>query len=161
MLERLNALPREQARDALLACCGSARWAERMLAARPFRDVEALYAEAERAWLALGREDWLEAFSKHPRIGERKLDAAWTRQEQKGVENAAAEVLAALEHGNREYEGRFGHVFLVCATGKSAAEMLALLEKRLKNDPESELRVAAGEQAKITRIRLEKWLKQQ
>jgi 2-oxo-4-hydroxy-4-carboxy-5-ureidoimidazoline decarboxylase len=159
MFKRLNALPREEAKKGLLACCGSTRWAERMEAARPFRDLEALYGEADRSWFALGREDWLEAFGRHPRIGEKKLEGGWTKQEQKGVEGADAGVLASLERGNHDYERRFGYIFLVCATGKSAAEMLALLENRLKNDPETELRVAAGEQAKITRLRLEKWLK--
>lgn len=155
-LERLNALPAAEAEEVFLACCGARRWAREMAASRPFPDVEALMDSADRLWLALGREGWLEAFAAHPRIGE--SGGAWSRQEQAGAASAAPEVRAALVRANRLYEERFGHVFLVCATGKSAEEMLALCSGRMANDPETELAVAAGEQAKITRLRLEKWM---
>ena len=126
-----------------------------MLAMRPFASDAALFAAAERAWWALGREDWLEAFGAHPRIGQHAADA-WARNEQAGVKGAGEDVRAALAQGNRAYEERFGHVFLICATGKSATEMLGALRGRLGNDPATELRVAAAEQAQITRLRLEK-----
>lgn len=166
-LVRLNALPAGEARAALLRCCGSSRWAEAMAAARPYPSGEALLAAADRVFSQLGRDDWLEAFAHHPRIGDRDaLQArfastrAWSTREQAGVATAEADVLDTLAHGNRAYEARFGHVFLVCATGKSAGEMLALLRARLPNAPDAELRVAAGEQAKITRLRLEKLLQE-
>jgi len=126
-----------------------------MLAGRPYRDAVALYAAGERAWWALGPEDWREAFAAHPRIGERGADA-WSHVEQAAVGGADASTRRALADGNREYEARFGQVFLICATGRSAGEMLAELERRLRNDPVAELRVAAAEQARITRLRLEK-----
>ncbi len=150
-------------RQHLARCCGSRRWVEAMLGQRPFRDAAHLYQCASDCWRELGREDWLEAFSHHPRIGEPRsapaLDATqreWARKEQSGAAEAEASVRAALAEGNRQYEAKFGHVFLVCATGKSGAQMLDLLKKRLKNDAETELAVATGEQEKITRLRLEK-----
>lgn len=153
--EHLNALPAPAASAALGRCCGARRWVEAMLALRPFASDAALFAGAERAWWALGREDWLEAFGAHPRIGQHAADA-WARSEQAGVSAAGEDTRAALAQGNRAYEERFGHVFLICATGKSATEMLGALRGRLGNDPAAELRIAAAEQAKITRLRLEK-----
>lgn len=153
--EYLNGLPGNAARAALTRCCASRRWVDAMLAARPFASDAALFASAERAWWALGKDDWLEAFGAHPRIGERGIDALG-RNEQAGMNTAGEETRAALAQGNREYEARFGHVFLISATGKSATEMLAALRSRLGNDPTSELKIAAGEQAKVTRLRLEK-----
>jgi len=150
----LNGLPADAARAALAKCCGARRWVERMLAARPFGSDAGLLEAAERVWWALGREDWLEAFAAHPRIGEPTGEAR-ERREQAGVDGATAATRAALALGNRTYEQRFGHVFLICATGKTADEMLGVLRDRLGNDPITELRIAAGEQAKITRLRLE------
>jgi 2-oxo-4-hydroxy-4-carboxy-5-ureidoimidazoline decarboxylase len=163
----LNALPPADARAALARCCGAARWVDAMLARRPFASTPALYAEADATWAALGREDFLEAFAHHPRIGARADDAAaadpraaaalaWSGQEQARVSDADAETRRALGAANEEYLRRFGYIFIVCATGKSAAEMLALLRARLANDPTRELAIAAGEQARITRLRLEK-----
>ena len=136
-----------------------------MCAARPFGDRAAMFAAAERAADGLGRDDWLEAFSHHPRIGDRDAlrrrfasTAAWAADEQRGAAEAPDAVLDRLARGNEEYRRRFGYIFIVCATGKSAEEMLALLEARLHNDPERELAVAAAEQRKITRLRLEKLL---
>ena len=140
----------------LLSACGSREWARRMAAARPFASRERLLDTAERTWLDLGAEDWREAFGAHPRIGERATGVA--AREQSGTRDASAEVLRSLADANREYEERFGRVFLVCATGKSAKEMLDLCRLRLHNDPREELAVAADEQRKITRLRLEKWL---
>jgi allantoicase len=156
----LDALPARHAEAELLACCASRAWAAGIAAARPFADAEALAASADEVWASLGPDDWLEAFAAHPRIGDRLAAApgasAWSTQEQAGVAGADPAVLAELVEGNRAYEERFGHVFLVCATGQSAAAMLAALRERLGNDRASELRVAAEEQRKITRLRLEK-----
>lgn len=152
---RLNALADVEAAATLRRCCGSERWVERMLAARPYGDDAALFELADRVWWDLGREDWLEAFRAHPRIGARTADA-WARDEQAGVDGAATATRRRLTEGNRAYEERFGHVYLVCATGRSAADLAADLERRLSNDAAQELRVAAAEQAKITRLRLEK-----
>ena len=164
-LEHLNALPVEEASAELLKSCGSTRWARAMCEERPFRDTRALADAADRVWLGLGREDWLEAFRSHPKIGERRAAREtgegarrWSEEEQEGARDAGGDVLDALAEANREYERRFGHIFIVCATGKSAAEMLALLRRRLANDPDTELRVAAEEQRRITRLRLEKLL---
>ena len=151
----LNALNEPLARAALLRCCGSRRWVEQMLAGRPYSDDSGVFTAAERAWWALGPNDCLEAFAAHPRIGEHAGDA-WARAEQAGMAAADTGMRRAFIEGNRAYEVRFGHVFLVCATGRSADDLAAELQRRLGNDPESELRIAAGEQAKITRLRLEK-----
>jgi len=121
--------------------------------------------EADRVWWSLDSTDWLEAFRAHPKIGEKKAAVtqseqaeAWSAQEQSAIQNASSGTMAALAEGNREYEQRFGFIFIVSATGKSSEEMLTLLNQRLQNDPETELRFAAEEQLKITRLRLEKLL---
>jgi OHCU decarboxylase len=164
-LDRLNSLPHDDAMRELLTCCGSREWARRMAAARPFANEASLLERADEVWWSLEERYWLEAFRSHPRIGEKKAEAgqtsreqAWSAGEQAGVSSAAAEMQRALAEGNREYDERFGFIYIVCATGKTADEMLALLRQRLGNDPAAELRVAAGEQSKITRIRLEKLL---
>ncbi|HEY8233437.1 MAG TPA: 2-oxo-4-hydroxy-4-carboxy-5-ureidoimidazoline decarboxylase [Vicinamibacteria bacterium] len=165
MTGRLDALSQPEAIAAFLGCCGSRRWAEAMARGRPYAGEPALRAAAERAFAPLARADWLEAFSHHPRIGDRASLAArfpttsgWSEAEQGGVSGAAEDVLDGLLRGNREYEARFGHIFIVCATGKSAPEMLALLRERLPNDAGAELEIAAAEQRKITAIRLTKLL---
>src|SRR5947208_10683476 len=153
----LNSLPAIKARAELSRCCGARHWVDAMIEARPFAGDTELFGVAERVWWGLGRADWLEAFAAHPRIGGRggpKTD--WARHEQAGADGAAEATLAALAQGNRAYEERFGHVFLISATGRTADEMLAALRGRLTNDPATELRVAAEEQAKITRLRLGK-----
>ena len=163
-LAQLNALPLEEAERGLLSCCGSRAWARRVAGGRPYADVESLLAAADRVWLALPPDDWLEAFSKHPRIGERaaraapELERRWSEGEQSRAREAASAVLTELAMANAEYEDRFGHVFLICATGKSADEILQQARERLHNDPESELRVAAEEQRRITHLRLRKLL---
>jgi OHCU decarboxylase len=164
-LARLNSLPGVEAEAELLKCCGSTRWARLVAAGRPFRDAAELFETADRVWAEAGADDWLEAFRAHPRIGERKAadgvseqSRRWSEREQSGAGGAAPETLAALAEGNRAYEERFGFIFIVCATGKSADEMLALLEARLSHEPAAELRVAAEEQRRITRLRLQKLL---
>ncbi len=163
----LNALPRRIAEAALLRCCSSSRWARRLAALRPFPDDDSLFRQAEEVWVSLDSKDWLEAFAGHPRIGERRPEgkaavgtSTWSRQEQSGVDKASYETQLALHRGNAEYEERFGHVFLICASGKSADEMLSSLQERLPHTPQEELSIAASEQAKITRIRLEKLLRE-
>ena len=160
----LNDLPLSAARAALLRCCGSTRWADRMLAERPYASTASLFESADRNWSELGRDDYLEAFSHHPQIGadlaelERKFasTSAWSASEQAGASGADRATLEALRDGNRAYLERFGYIFIVCATGKSASEMLELLRARLPNDLDDELAIAAAESAKITKLRLEK-----
>ena len=164
-LEELNALPRREAHSALERCCGATRWVESMCARRPFADQAALLTEAERTWRSLGSDDWREAFADHPQIGDREAlrrrfasTAAWAADEQSSTAAATERTLAALAEGNRAYQEKFGYIFIVCATGKSAEEMLGLLEARVHNEPEIEIQIAAEEQMKITRLRLEKLL---
>lgn len=163
-LAQLNALPREEAERELLTCCGSRAWARQVAAGRPYGDFESLVAAADRVWFTLSPDDWLEAFSKHPRIGDRAARSApdverrWSEGEQSRAREAAPAVLTELAMANAEYENRFGHVFLICATGRSADEILQQARERLHNDPESELRIAAEEQRRITHLRLRKLL---
>jgi 2-oxo-4-hydroxy-4-carboxy-5-ureidoimidazoline decarboxylase len=154
----LNASSKDEAAAALLRCGGSARWVERMMEHRPFTSESDLHAAAETAWIGLDRADYLEAFARHPRLGadRARLRERWSAEEQSGVTRAGEATLEALRAGSAAYEARFGFVFLVCATGKSANEVLTLLAQRMGNDPETELGVAAAELAKITRLRLEK-----
>jgi allantoicase len=136
----------------LRACCGSSEWVRRMMAARPMANA---FETAEEIWSALGEKEWLEAFAAHPRIGERKA-SGWASQEQSGTASAANETLSALADANREYEEKFGFIYIVCATGKSAEEMLTIARERLANEREQELRNAADEQLKITKLRMMK-----
>ena len=140
----------------LRACCGSARWVDAVAGERPYASWDQLIATSDGVWSSLSPDDWMEAFRAHPRIGEKKEGARWTAQEQSGTRGASSETVRALADGNRAYEEKFGHIFLVCATGRSADEILANLRERMKNDPKTELRVAAEEQRKITALRLEK-----
>ena len=151
----LNARTDEAFEREVLACCASPAWAAGLREARPFADFAALLEAADAAWAKLDAEDQLEAFRAHPRIGDRG-GSAWSRGEQAGVGSADDATLRALEEKDREYESRFGHVFLVNATGRSAEEMLDALARRLDNDAEAELAEAAEQQRQITRIRLEK-----
>jgi allantoicase len=164
-IDQLNQASREQVRKLLLDCCGSQAWAEQTLAHMPFPDAEFLLGAADKVWAALDREDWLEAFNRHPAIGAKrgeKMQSArarrWSKTEQAVAQQADAVTLAALADANRSYQERFGHIFLICATGKTSKEILESLRQRLSNDPETELRIAAEEQRKITRLRLEKLL---
>jgi allantoicase len=159
----LDALPPAKARQALLQCCGSERWARQMLEQRPFRTPSRLTETADAVWADLAEADWREAFAAHPRIGEgeagdRISSQRWSSQEQAAVQDADEEVRRQLAEGNKAYEQRFGHVFLICATGKTASEMLQALRTRLDNSPEQELSVAGEEQRQIMQLRLEKML---
>jgi 2-oxo-4-hydroxy-4-carboxy-5-ureidoimidazoline decarboxylase len=155
-LSELNALPEKRAEEELLRCCGSKEWARKMAGFRPYAGADELQKTATDIWWSLSEKDWLEAFSHHPRIGERAKAAGWASEEQSGTKGAASDVMQQLARGNKDYEDRFGHVFLIYATGKTADEMLASLNHRMKNDAKTELRNAAAEQAKITKLRLEK-----
>ena len=164
-VKRLNSLPREEAEGELLKCCGSTRWAREVAARRPFENGEELMSVADEVWRGLDAADWLEAFSRHPKIGERKAaggqtpeERAWSADEQSKMSEADEAARAELASLNRVYVEKFGYIFIVCATGRTAAEMLALLRARLPNDAETEIKVAAEEQRRITRLRLQKLL---
>jgi OHCU decarboxylase len=164
----LNELGAEEARKELLKCCGATRWAGAVEQERPYRNLEELIARANEIWWSLTESDWLEAFRGHPKIGEKKTaqpvaaqSQQWSTQEQRGVQDATPDAITKLARLNREYEEKFGFIFIVCATGKSSDEILALLEERLQNDAVAELPIAAAEQAKIIEIRLRKLLEQQ
>jgi OHCU decarboxylase len=155
-VRRISDLPDDEAAAELRACCASSRWVARMLSQRPFKDSNEVFESAERIWWDLTPDDWHEAFRAHPRIGER--GQAHEAAEQAGAQAAPDDLKAKLAQANRDYEARFGWIYLVCATGKSAEEMLAIATSRMANDPDTELKVAAAEQAKITRLRLVKLL---
>jgi 2-oxo-4-hydroxy-4-carboxy-5-ureidoimidazoline decarboxylase len=163
-LSAWNEAEAQAALDAMLACCGARRWATAMVGLRPIANIADLSAAADRIWSTMKEADWMEAFACHPRIGERKTahaskkSAAWSQQEQSSANNAAERVLGELEEGNLLYEQRFGFTYIVCATGKSAEEMLAILNRRLASDRAAELIEAAEQQRQITQIRLGKWL---
>ncbi len=164
-LEQLNQAPPEIAESQFLDCCGSQRWARKMTEARPFETVAVLIEQAEQIWWNLAAEDWLEAFAAHPKIGARKAaptqqaqSARWSHGEQAGTHTAALSVLDELVEANRLYDEKFGYIFIVCATGKSADEMLGICRQRLSNKADRELRIATEEQSKITEIRLKKLL---
>jgi OHCU decarboxylase len=158
-LAELNTLDADAAAGELLRCCGSTRWARAMAAARPFASVDQAADRSDAIWSALDPADWLEAFAAHPRIGERSTPPAgaprWSADEQSGVADSSRARLLRL---NGEYERRFGYIFIICATGKTGDEMLAALERRMRNNPDDELREAADEQRTIARLRLAKLL---
>jgi 2-oxo-4-hydroxy-4-carboxy-5-ureidoimidazoline decarboxylase len=162
-VDRINALPADEARAEFLRCCGASVWADALTARRPFADTDALRSASDAIWAGLNESDWLEAFSHHPKIGD--IDslrakfaatAEWASDEQASAAAASEATLRALAEGNTAYEQRFGYIFIVCATGKTADEMLTLLNARLHNAPAEELLIAASEQKKITRLRLDK-----
>lgn len=164
-LRRLNFLQPADAEPEFLKCCGSRNWARQMSQQLPFRSMGDLLKIADQVWWSLSTEDWLEAFRSHPKIGEQKAAAqpsaaslAWSSREQAGVANAGTDTRQLLAELNRRYEEKFGFIYIVCATGKTSDELLAILKERLANDSESEIRIAASEQAQITRLRLNKLL---
>jgi OHCU decarboxylase len=164
-LEQFNNLPRAEAAGELLKCCGSTRWAERVVDQRPFNDINSILRVSDDIWWGLDASDWLEAFGHHPKIGERQAAQAvseearrWSEEEQAGARLASEEVGQELIAANREYERKFGFIYIVCATGRSTEEMLSLLKGRLHNDADRELRIAAEEQRRITHLRMEKLL---
>lgn len=152
------------ARQAMLACCGAKRWAAGMITSRPIANVTELSEMADRVWSTMQEPDWLEAFACHPRIGAREpsdsggQSAAWSKQEQSQASTARESILTELAEGNRIYEERFGFTYIVCATGKTAEQMLSILKRRLSSSREAELREAAEQQRQIMQIRLGKWL---
>jgi 2-oxo-4-hydroxy-4-carboxy-5-ureidoimidazoline decarboxylase len=154
--QEINSVDPDRARELLRGCCGARRWVEGMVARRPFGGRDALLTSAREVWHALPADDWREAFAHHPQIGDREALArrGFSAREQAGVDAAPQDVLTALAEGNREYQEKFGYIFIVCATGKSAEEMLAILRERLQNGPDDEIRIAADEQARITGLRL-------
>ncbi len=161
----IDVMPADQARGLLSDCCGSAKWVNGMISRRPFKTFDRMLSAADDVADSLDSEDWLEAFAHHPRIGEQhgekkqgEIGSEWSGVEQAGADAADSTARAEIASVNREYEMRFGHIYIVSATGKSAAELLSLARKRLDNDPEKELRVAADEQRKITKLRLTKML---
>ena len=164
-LDRLNKLPTREAEAVFLDCCGSREWARLMSESRPFPMLETLFERADSIWFSLPSADWLEAFAAHPKIGSNKAAptqkeraANWSAGEQSGMNAADNAVRKELAEANRLYEEKFGFIFIVCASGKSADEMLAMCRARLGNSPETEMRIAAEEQRKITKIRLNKLL---
>ena len=161
-IAELDSLPRDAATDLLTSCCGSRRWTAAMMARRPFGTRDALLRAADEEWNRLSPNDWVEAFAHHPRIGERRafahVDARarrWSESEQSSAASSDDRVKHQLADAQHEYEARFGHIFLICAAGKSSEEILAALRARMINDPKTELRVAAEEQRQITRLRLQ------
>ena len=165
-LRELNSLAEASAADAFSQCCASSHWIDCMVAARPYANMESILIASDAVWSHCQKKDFLQAFEAHPKIGDidsLKSKYASTRttagKEQSGVDSADEATLQALATGNQQYEDKFGYIFIVCATGKSASEMLALLQARLQNNPEDELPVAASEQHKITRLRLSKLVK--
>jgi OHCU decarboxylase len=165
-IERWNGLPADDAENEILPCCGSRAWARGMVARRPFTDNASVLASSDETWRALAEADWMEAFASHPRIGESRApesatarSAAWSSQEQRDAAAADEQVKIALREANREYERRFGRIFIVCAAGKSGAEILQILRHRLQNDDRTEVHEAAEQQRQISQIRLGKWLR--
>jgi len=161
----LNSLTPEEAAKELLQCCGSQRWAAEILNQRPFPNEEKLLAAANDTWWSLDHSDWLEAFRSHPKIGEKKAadkvsaqSQQWSGQEQSGVANASEETTSSLTRLNEAYEQKFGFIFIICATGKTSAEIITALRERLQHELEAELPIAATEQSKITELRLKKLL---
>ena len=158
-----NQRPAEQAQSEVLPCNGSQRWARELTQRRPFANVADLLRAADAVWAGLDERDWDEAFASHPRLGEQRAQAAtaaslaWSAREQSEL-GEEGEIRQALAEGNQLYEQHFGRIFLACATGKSAAELLALLRTRLGNDPATERLVAAEQQRRITQLRLRRWL---
>jgi OHCU decarboxylase len=164
-LARWNVLPASEAAEEILPCCGSQRWAHALVRLRPFPDQQSLLEKSDEVWRELGPADWGEAFFSHPRIGEKKApdsatlkSAQWSNEEQSSVVLSGEDIQERLRHANGEYERRFGRIFIVCATGKSAEQMLAIVERRLTNDEPEELYEAAEQQRQITQLRLRKWL---
>lgn len=164
VLDRWNQIDADAAAREILPCCGSHAWAEGLAARRPFSSPQQLFEASDAIWTALDEEAWREAFDSHPRIGQQHARAAtaeslaWSSQEQRGAMSQDDAIKLALAEGNRQYEDRFGRIFIVCASGRSAAEILALLEQRMQNSAAAEILEAAEQQRQITQIRLRRWL---
>ena len=164
-LHELNTLPKQQLIEELTKCCGSSAWVNKMLPFFPADDLVELLEDAEEQWFLCSEGDWKQAFAQHPKIGDidsmnKKFTSTlhWASGEQRAVNTASQKTIEALAEGNKRYQEKFGYIFIVCATGKSADEMLGMLQTRLQNNPEVEIEIAADEQNKITKLRLEKLL---
>jgi 2-oxo-4-hydroxy-4-carboxy-5-ureidoimidazoline decarboxylase len=165
VLARWNSLDLATAAREALPCCGSQAWAAALAAARPIPDEESLLKTSSSIWLNLAEEGWREAFDSHPRIGQNHAQAhatekslRWSAQEQRAALSKDEAIKLALEDANRRYEERFGRIFIICASGKTSAEILAILEARMQNDAATEIREAAEQQHQITHLRLHRWL---
>ena len=163
VLVEWNKADETAATEAMLACCGAHNWAAEMVRLRPIANIAEVSEVADREWAKMEETDWLEAFACHPRIGERaalgpKKSATWSEQEQAGTAGASSTAMRELAKANALYEQQFGFTYIVCATGKTAEEMLAILKSRLNNDRVTELKEAAEQQRQIMQIRLGKWL---
>jgi len=166
VLRRWNSLPSEEAANEILPSCGSKAWANGMATRRPLSNEASVLIASDETWRGLAESERMEAFGSHPRIGESGAtrsaaaqSAVWSAQEQRRVAAAGDIVKSALAEANREYEQRFNRIFIVCATGKSATEILEILRRRMQNDDASELHEAAEQQRQIIHIRLKKWLR--
>ena len=164
-LSEFNELSKDNIKAALLKCCGSTNWVNRMTEKHPFKSEDELFNIAERNWHECSEEDWLEAFSHHPKLGDlgsikQKFanTSEWAGEEQSGAKSAAPEIIEELAMANIAYEKKFGFIYILCATGKTAKVMLSILRIRLNNDRQTELKMAMEEQNKITKLRLEKLL---
>ena len=164
-LHDFNILPKDQLKEELIKCCASAAWVNRMLDYIPAEDLVELLEDAEMEWWKCSENDWKEAFAAHPKIGDPdslakkySVTAEWAAEEQKNIQAASGETIRALVDANGKYEEKFGYIFIVCATGKSAEEMMGILHSRLQNSPEEEIKIAADEQNQITKIRIQKLL---
>lgn len=162
-IHQFNKLSASVQKQELFKCCGCTSWSEELVNNLPFQSVEELKKKSDQTWFSLTEKDWLDAFTHHPKIGdiqslEKKFVSTkqWASGEQAGVNIAKQNILEELKKGNEDYEKKFGFIFIVCATGKSAEEMLDLLKQRLNNTPEEEIKIASGEQNKITHIRIDK-----
>jgi len=164
VLVRWNSLDPAAAAAEILPCCGSRAWAAELAARRPIADEDHLLITSDAVWLSLPESAWQEAFDSHPRIGQQKAKAAtktalsWSATEQSAAMSADEAAKLALAKGNQRYEEKFGRIFIVCASGRSATEILGILEARLKNDATTELHEAAEQQREITQLRLQRWL---
>jgi len=164
-LKELNKLSASHLKEELTKCCGSSVWVNLIASHFPFANKNSLLEKADAVWATLNEKDWLEAFGHHPKIGDVNSlrekfasTANWASGEQSSVQQASQQTIEQLAEGNRQYEDKFGYIFIVCATGKSAEKMLSILQQRLPNDPKEEIKIATAEQAKITKLRLEKLL---
>jgi 2-oxo-4-hydroxy-4-carboxy-5-ureidoimidazoline decarboxylase len=164
VLDRWNELDAEEAIREILPCCGSSRWAERLVARRPFASPEELCNISDAVWAALGDADWREAFDSHPRIGEHHArtatarSLAWSSEEQNAAASSGDGVKLLLAEANQRYEEKFGRIFIICAAGKGSEEILAILEQRMQNSPAKEMLESAEQQRQITQLRLRRWL---
>ena len=165
VLARWNSLPPGEAALEILPCCGSNSWARHLAALRPIEDEDRLLAASDKIWRSLTEADWIEAFAHHPRIGQSVApptasarSAQWSSQEQQKVGAAGSDVIAALAEGNQAYEQRFNRIFIVCAAGKPAHAILDILQRRMRNDEQTELQESAEQQRQITSLRLKKWI---